>query len=214
LRIIDLKTWERRQQYELFRSYAFPHFSLTVKLDITGFVQMTKSKNISMFSTVLFAIMRAANDIPEFRTRFIHDRIFEYDVVHPSYTVPIANNHFAFCETEYSDDWNIFDENCRQATKKAKEQAELIENTAEIQHWIYTSCAPWLDFTSGTHPASSADDCIPRISWGKVTENADRWFMPVNMQVHHALMDGYHAGKFFELLEKELRDFGANHVTS
>ncbi|PHQ70141.1 MAG: hypothetical protein COB93_06285 [Sneathiella sp.] len=211
---IDLSTWERKRQYELFRSYTFPHFSLTVRLDITEFVEMAKAEKISRFNAVLFAVMKAANNIPEFRTRFHQEQIVEYDIVHPSYTVPIANDHFAFCDAEYSNDWATFDRNCRHSSEQARAQPELADNAAETQHWIYTSCTPWLDFSAATHPVANADDCIPRIAWGKITNDRDRWHLPVNLQVHHALMDGFHAGKFYEYLEKNLTGFKADNITS
>jgi chloramphenicol O-acetyltransferase type A len=32
---VELKTWKRRQHYELFRKYRQPFFSLTVEVDVT-----------------------------------------------------------------------------------------------------------------------------------------------------------------------------------
>ena len=204
---IDLATWERRRQYELFRSFDFPHLSLTARIDVSDFYQKAKAEELSLFNAVLFAIMTTANDIPEFRTRFRGQTIVEHDVVHASYTVPIANDHFAFCETQYMRGWAAFDQKCREATDIAKTQGELSDKTSGEDHWIYLSCMPWLDFTSAHHPVPNAEDCIPRIAWGKITEEGNRWHMAVNLQVHHALMDGLHAAKFFEGLDKRLKAF-------
>src|SRR5687767_11551636 len=33
-RLIDLKNWERREHYQLFRKYAQPFFSVTVDVDV------------------------------------------------------------------------------------------------------------------------------------------------------------------------------------
>jgi chloramphenicol O-acetyltransferase type A len=67
---------------------------------------------------------------------------------------------------------------------------------------IYTTVIPWVSFTSLRHPVGqSAGSGIPLIAFGKFYEQAARKFMPVSLDVNHALMDGYHAGMFFEKLE-------------
>lgn len=204
---IDLKTWKRRRQYEFFREFEFPHMSLTAPVEITEFMHLAQSRNFSVFNAVLYAIMKTANNISEFRTRFGNEGIYEYDTVHPSFTVPIADDQFAFCKTAYCDDWESFDQACRLAKTEAEKQTEFKEISSDEDHWIYLSCTPWLDFTAGHHPVANAADCIPRIAWGKITNSDDHWTMPVNLQVHHALVDGLHMAKFYEMLEENLKDF-------
>lgn len=204
---IDLESWKRRRQFELFHGFDFPHMSLTAPVEITEFMHQAQSRNFSVFNSILFAIMKSANDISEFRTRFKNDEIYEHDVVHPSFTVPINDDQFAFCEVTYLDDWERFDKACRLSKAKAEKQTELEENTSTEDHWIYLSCTPWLDFTAGHHPVANAADCIPRIAWGKIRNSNDCWTMPVNIQVHHALVDGLHLAKFYEMLRKNLKNF-------
>ena len=80
--------------------------------------------------------------------------------------------------------------------------AELKEHIEDSDEWIFLSCLPWLRFTAMSNPNSGPDDCIPRISWGKFFEHDSIWLMPVSVQVHHALVDGIHVGRFFEMLER------------
>ena len=42
----------------------------------------------------------------------------------------------------------------------------------------------------------------PRITWGRFTEVHKRVIMPLSVQVHHGLADGYHVGRFFELFQQ------------
>lgn len=198
MKFIDPATWARRAQYQLFRTYANPHFSLTARVDITGFVRKTQAEGGSLFNGVVYAIMTTANDIPEFRTRFRDDQVVEHETVHASYTVPLADELFGFCETVYVRDRDAFTAACTAATAAAREQLALGGNTTAADHWIYLSCLPWLDFTAVQHPVPNSEDCIPRIAWGKITEKDGRWSMPVNLQAHHALMDGHHAAKFYD----------------
>jgi chloramphenicol O-acetyltransferase type A len=204
---IEQETWGRRKQFELFSGFDFPHFSVTAPVDVTEFRNQVKKKGTSLFNAVLFAIMKTANNIPEFRTRFHGNNVYEYDKVDPSFTVPIANDHFAFCEVIYDKDWEIFNKACQQAKAAGKLQTELTDNTSTEDHWIYLSCTPWLNFSASQHPVASSADCIPRIAWGQITNSGDTFSMPVNIQVHHALIDGIHAAKFYQQLEENLGSF-------
>ncbi len=208
MKLIDVENWERRGQYHLFRSFSSPHLSTTVRIDVTEFRAIALAKELSLFRSVLFAIMKTANSIPELRTRFAGDDVYEYDLVHPSFTVPISDESFAFCETSYVPDWTEFDHLCKLQTDQAVRQTELTPDaTKDEDHWIFLSCAPWLDFTSTHHPVPNAEDCIPRIAWGKITEELGTWRMAVNLQVHHALVDGLHVAKFYKGLETNLSSF-------
>jgi len=201
---IDLKTWPRRNAYHLFRQNQQPHFSVTAPVDVTGLMTNLRQDGVPVFNYTLFAIMQAVNNISEFRLRFEGDRVFELDQTDPSFTVPIEGNNFAFCQVSYSSDWDTFNQSCIDAIETAKQQTELIEE-ADHFRWTYLTCGPWLNFTSMTHPVTGPDDCIPRIAWGKITEKEGKYTMPLNIQMHHALADGYHAAQFFQQVEGLLK---------
>ncbi len=63
---------------------------------------------------------------------------------------------------------------------------------------IYYSVTPWVSFTSFKH-ASRFDNTntVPRIVFGKNFDDGEMLKMPVSVEVHHAMMDGIHVGKYF-----------------
>lgn len=202
---IQISSWSRKEVFELFKASPNPHFSVTADINVTRLIEEIKPTGISIFNVVLYALAKAANSIPQFRTRFKGDKVFEYAVSHPSVTVPIADNQFAFCETEYSDHWPTFNERCAVAIEAAKQQTKLSE-TLDNERRIFLTCAPWLHFTGMTHAHNGPDDCIPRIAWGKFTQKGEAWHMPMNVQAHHAVIDGYHAAQLFLKTESILAE--------
>jgi len=204
VKIIDTETWPRRSQYTFFRQVANPHFALTARADASRLMEVEKQAGVSIFNAALHAIMQAANSVPELRTRFSGEDVHEYETVHASVTVPIEDDQFAFCDIRFAPDWRRFDENCRAEMARAREQSELTDEIAGEAEWIYLSCLPWLHFTAMTHPVDGPEDCIPRIGWGKIERDGNRWMMPVGIQVHHALVDGRHVGQFFQALDARL----------
>ncbi len=204
MKIIDMETWPRRSQFAFFRGLANPHFSLTAPVDATVLMERLKPAGVSPFNAALFAIMGAANAVPALRMRFRGDRVVEHDTVHASVTVPIENQGFGFCDIEYTPDWGAFDARCRERVARARAQRELTDHAAGEDRWIFLSCLPWVGFTAMTNPTAGPDDCIPRITWGRIERRDGGWRMPVAVEVHHALVDGLHAGQFFAELERRL----------
>ena len=207
MKTIDRASWPRNSQYEFFRQLPIPHFNIVASVDVAPLVTRRKSEGISMFNAVLFAIMTAANAVPEFRTRFRGNTVVEHDRVHASPTVPIEDDRFAFCSVEYVPDWKTFDMRCSAALEKAKTQILLEEHIDDTDEWIFLSCLPWINFTAMANPTNGPDDCIPRITWGKIVEQNSGWMVPVSVQVHHALVDGIHVGKFYKALAQAIAAF-------
>jgi chloramphenicol O-acetyltransferase type A len=57
-----------------------------------------------------------------------------------------------------------------------------------------------------THPENlNPTDSVPRIAWGKFEEGTESLKLPVGVQAHHALMDGVHVGKFYDLVQEYMR---------
>jgi chloramphenicol O-acetyltransferase type A len=53
------------------------------------------------------------------------------------------------------------------------------------------------------HPLKlSPPDSVPRFAWGKYRQEGDKIIMPLSVQGHHAVMDGLHAGKFYEEFQR------------
>jgi chloramphenicol O-acetyltransferase type A len=46
----------------------------------------------------------------------------------------------------------------------------------------------------------------PFLIWGRYWRRYFRFFLPISFQFHHTQMDGAHAGRFLENLQKEIND--------
>ncbi len=45
---------------------------------------------------------------------------------------------------------------------------------------------------------------MPKIAFGKFTQEDQRMLLPISVEVHHALMDGLHVGRYLSQLEEAL----------
>ncbi len=203
---IDLASWNRQGHYGLFRSLDQPQYSTTVRLDCTGLKAAVHSANIPLALFVTHAISRVANSLPEFRQRLDEAGVVEHELIHPSMTVLGAGDLFAFCPLVYHDDIKRFASDAAPRIELAKLKPGVDVNHAE-QDRIFISAIPWFSFTSFTHPiVSHRLDSVPRVAWGKIEDAGGLERVPVNVQVHHALVDGLHLAHFFDGLQAAFKD--------
>lgn len=204
-RILDLSVWPRAVQFRLFRTYAKPHYAVTVRLDATVLMTRRKPAGQSPYRATGHAISSGIQAVPELRTRFRGDVVTEYAAIDLSMTVPLDDGTFGFGfvghaagYAEFAKAWAVAEDEVRAGL--------TAPNHGMRDDLAYLSCLPWLDYTSLDNAIGGPEDCIPRVSWGKITQKDSRHEMPMTIECHHALVDGAHVGRFFEVVQTTLDD--------
>ena len=197
MRHINLETWPRREHFEVFSTFDYPHFSMCANVDMTAFYPVVKQRGISFTVATVYILARAANAIPEFRYRIRLGEVVEHEIVHPSTTILTNEDLFSFCTIDYAEDFSEFA--ARAADKIAHVQEHLtLEYDPKRDDLLFMTTIPWVSFTSFMHPLHlHPADSVPRFAWGKFFEEGEFLKMPLSVQAHHALMDGIHMGRFF-----------------
>ncbi|MBC7474515.1 MAG: chloramphenicol acetyltransferase [Candidatus Sericytochromatia bacterium] len=198
MKYIDLNNWRRKKHFDFFNQLTYPHFSLCANVDITNLYKFIKENNLSFFKVILYICVRTANNIEEFCQRIIENDVVQFEQINPSFTVSTEQEDlFSFCNVEYTENFYEFIKRSTQRMLEV-ETKTYIPDKPEANNLIYLTSIPWVSFTSISHPINlNPTDSVPRIAWGKFFKENDRLKMPLSVQVHHALMDGKHVGKFF-----------------
>ncbi len=201
MRFIDIKTWSRRQHFEFFNTMDYPHFSLCAPVDVSALRRAVKQRGVSFNVAVVYALAHTANAIQEFRTRIRDHQVVEHEVVHPSTTVMAEGGLFSFCMFQYCADFQAFAKDAQQRIEAAQREP-LLSDEPGRDDYLFMTAIPWVSYTSFMHPIHlNPIDSVPRMAWGKFSGEGGRLMMPVSVQGHHALMDGAHAGHYFEELQ-------------
>lgn len=205
MKIININTWKRKAQFEFFKNFDDPFFSATSNIDCTTMFNAIKNSKQSFFSVYMYCALKALNNIPEFKTRIAEDNVVQYDVINGTTTVFKKDETFSFCYFQYHDDFTLFSKELQEAISQAKQSKTLISNND--LNLVYVSVIPWRSFTNIKHPRSgNKSESVPRIVFGKVFELDNKFLMPVSIDAHHSLADGYHASLFFNQFEKEIQN--------
>lgn len=208
MKYVDVENWARKQSFEHFKNYDQPFFSITANLDATKLYNFCKENKLSFSIANLFCSIKAANEIREFRIRLIDEKPVEFDEIHATQTILNDDETFSFCYFENKNDIFEYDRAGKIAVSKYKE-LKTLDVESERLDLIYYSVIPWISFTSFKN-AITRDrfQTVPRIVFGKMFEENGRKFLPQSVEVHHAVMDGIHVGKYFGKIQER---FDAPH---
>ena len=203
--IIDMEKDPRCGQFAYFRAMQYPFASVTVEVDITD--MMTARGSRPFFLSLLYAVVRAANAVPQLRRRILPDgRVAEYDWCPPSYTVEGIDGMRFTARYGYvglAVEQKEFVAEGQRRQKEVLERGTLTED-GDLRSFFFVSSVPWLHYTHAQNPMENPNDSNPRINWGKYVTANGRTTLPVTLTVHHALADGLHISIFYQKLEEEL----------
>jgi chloramphenicol O-acetyltransferase type A len=202
---LDLETWQRRDLFEFFRDYRNPYFNICTQLDITRLMGVLRDRpGVSVSLAYHYFALRIANEIEPFHYRLEgDDRVIIHEIINGGTTVLLPNETFTYAYFDYHEDFHQFITEAGEAIEKVRSEGSL--KPTMRYDLIYFTTLPWVSFTSFAHARTPGrGESIPRIAFGKFLRNGDHIHLPISVEVHHALMDGLHVGRFFMSLEAAL----------
>jgi chloramphenicol O-acetyltransferase len=83
---VDIQNWKRAVHCQVFRNSVQPHYCVSFELDITNFLPQIKSRKCSFTLALVYAVSRCANEIEEFRYRFVDGKVVLFDRINTAFT--------------------------------------------------------------------------------------------------------------------------------
>lgn len=201
-RVIDEKTWKRAAHCRVFRNSVEPSFCVTFALDVTDFREKIRQQGLSFTLAMVYAACRCANDIEEFRYRFLDGKVVLFEKIDTAFTYLRPDTGLFKVVTVPMRD--TLQEYVKLAAQTAKQQREYF--TGPLGKDVFQcSPLPWISYTHISHTISGQkDNSTPLFDWGKYQEKAGRVEMPFSVQAHHSFVDGLHVGRLAERLQAYL----------
>ena len=204
---IDLENWKRKDQYHFFKGFQSPQFNVTANVEVGALLKQCRESGTSFFLCSVFYALKAAHEIEEFRLRIAEEEVHQYETINAGVTILMEDETFIYCTLEYHEDLGTFLIQSKNAIEDQKKNRGF--KAHDRQDMIFFSALPLVSFTSIQH-AMNGDNksSIPRIVFGKYFKDDGKVLMPVAVQVHHAVADGFHVGAYFQLVEKMFGGMG------
>ena len=204
---IDMKTWPRKDCFTHFMNIAKSTYSMTVDMDVTNVVKYVKKNEMRFYPVFTWIVSNAVNQQKEFRMGYDeHNNLGYYENINPDYAVIDKETNImdSLCTT-YQDDLEKFYHNMLADMDNYDKEKK---HTKPVNNFFIVSCIPWITYSSFmVSNESEYQFLFPMVTWGKSYECDGKMIMPVTLQIHHAVADGYHCAKFYEDIEKMIRQF-------
>ncbi len=211
---LDLTTWNRRAHFDFFRAYDNPYFNITADVDVTALHACSQAAEGPSFAVAAYYLsLRAINAIEPFAYRIRREpgdrgavSVIRHPVVHGGSIVLRPDESFTFVYFDYETSYPAFAAGAS-AALAAGRRADQLGARDDRDDLVHYSVIPWVSFTSFSHARRwGTDDAVPKLVFGKHRAVGSRRLMPVSVEVHHALVDGLHVGRYFEHFQAGLDD--------
>ncbi len=200
---IDFDNWNRKEYFQYYYKNIPCTYSMTTKLDISKI----KEYNLKLYPTMLYSITNIVNRYDEFKTSLdSSEKLIIFDKMIPSYTIFNKETEtFSNLWTDYDEDYYKFFKNYNKDMDKFKNQygMNLKKNTPVNTFPI--SMIPWASFEGfNLNLKEGYNYLLPIFTMGKYFKENDKYLLPLSIQVHHAVCDGFHICRFINELQNLL----------
>lgn len=198
---IDPKQTKRAMAFEMWMKASNPMVTFFKTLDVTPLVRISKKKKLKFNMLLDYCIGKAAVDIEEFYILPVGDKLIQYDTIAVNTIVKNKYGEVNSCDILFHRDLMQFN---RDYLKYTAQVAEMCKNRDLTDSMVIGTSAITNVEIDGAVGMNSGIFNNPFMIWGKYRRKMFRNKLVVSFQFHHTQMDGAHAGRFLESLQKEI----------
>lgn len=201
MREINPQETTRASAFEMWMSSPMPMVTFTKTFNITNICKIGKKSGLKLNMLLCWCIGKAASQVEEFYTLPMGGKLFRFDKLAVNVIVPNSKGGINSCDIPYAESLEQF---CKDYAARTNAVAESCRSVFEEDYMVV-----------GTSAIIATElDCIvnqytdkflnPMVMWGKYRKGWFKKTLPISFQFHHAQMDGAHAAKFLDTLQREI----------
>lgn len=204
--LIDFDTWKRKEYFNHYFSDVPCTYSMTVDIDIS----QLKKCDAKLYPTMLYLLTSLVNKYEEFRTALDYEgNVGIFSEMYPCYTVFHKDSEtFSNMWTEFNESYDIFCSNYNEDIEKYGSIKSMNAKPNVPSNTFPVSMIPWTTFTGfNLNLKKGYEYLLPIFTIGKYYEKENKVLMPIVVQVHHAVCDGFHVSRFINELQDLISRF-------
>ena len=198
---IDPKNTSRAQAFELWMKSPMPMVTLIKTFDVTRLRRVSRRSHVKFNMLLCWCIGKAASRMEEFYLLPEQGKLYKYDRLAINVIVNNKEGGINSCDISYTDDLESFCPDYRALTQAASMscQSSFVDDAMVIGTSAMTSTE--LDSIVNQYTDQFSN---PMVIWGRYRKGWLKTTLPISFQFHHVQMDGGHAARFLEELQKTI----------
>ena len=198
---INPKETCRAMAFELWMKSPMPMVTLTKTFDVTRLCKVSRKRELKFNMLLCWCIGKTASRIEEFYMLPHDGKLYKYDHMAINVIVDNVKGGLSFCDIAVTDDLEQFNANYLHLTQTIRQTCQdILDEDAVI---VGTSALTGTELDSIVNQYSSQFN-NPMVMWGRYRKHWLKVTLPISFQFHHAQMDGSHAARFLEELQKTI----------
>jgi len=194
---------------ETSRAYAFdmwikapmPMVTLLRTLDVSRLVKTSRKQGLKFNMLMCWCIGKAASGIKEFYLLPVDGKLMQYDTLAVNSIVINSQGEVSSCDIPFSHDLQEFDINYLRLTRQVARNCTNHDLPDSMV--IGTSALVQCDIDGAIGMYSGIFN-NPFLIWGRYKNRWPRKTLKLSLQFHHTQMDGEHAARFLNELQRTI----------
>ena len=200
---INPKDTNRALAFELWIKSPMPMVTLTKTIDVTRLYKVSRQRGLKFNMLLCWSIGNAALRIEEFYMLPQNGKLYKFDRMAINVIVDNVMGGLSFCDIAVTDNLELFNVNYLHLTKTISQTCQdILDDEAVI---VGTSAVTGTELDSIVNQYTD-QFCNPMVMWGRYRKKWLKVTLPISFQFHHAQMDGGHAERFLEELQKVIKN--------
>ena len=198
---VNPRETSRAYAFEMWMKAPMPMVTFFKTLDVSRLVKVSRKKGLKFNMLMCWCIGKAASRVKEFFMLPVGDKLIQYDTIAVNTIVANGEGEVSSCDIPFSDDLAAFNADYLRLTRQVAETGENHDLTDSMI--IGTSALAQFDIDGAVGMYSGVFN-NPFMIWGQYRKGLFKTTLTVSFQFHHTQMDGTHAARFLDLLQKEV----------
>lgn len=198
---VDPKGTSRAYAFGMWMDAPMPMVTFIKTLDVSWLVRMCRRNGLKFNMLMLWCVGRAASGVKEFYMLPVGRKLIQYDSLAVNTIVADSRGEVSSCDIPFSDDLGQFNSDYLRLTEQVARTCENHDITDRMV--IGTSALARYDIDGAVGMYSGVFN-NPFMIWGRYRKHLFKTLLTVSFQFHHSQMDGAHAARFLERLQKEI----------
>ena len=204
---INPKDTTRAYAFEMWMQAPNPMVTFFKTLNVSRLVKISRKRGLKFNMLMCYCIGRAAMQVKEFYMLPVGGKLMQFDTIAVNTIVANSKGEVSSCDLPFSENLEQFNADYLRLTKQVAESCT--DHDLSVDSMVIGTSALAQYEIDGAVGMYSGIFCNPFMIWGKYKRGLFKTTLTVSFQFHHTQMDGAHAARFLDLLQKEIETLKA-----